>query len=124
MRKAKLLGLRKDVHLSHFILKKNQAFFGFGRAMLKVLEFDKYEWDELGRPYDIKIREPEFDKELDINEFTDTMKVLEREGIVVHIIYGKDKVFMIINTKKDKQELFKKVIKEDTIQKNLSKVRN
>ena len=111
MKKLKLLGIKKSENYNYYIFPKEQKFFEIVRAILKDIGYPVIEWKGYGRPVDKKFREPIFSKEEKIEEYVDKMQNFGFKGKEhIEIIFGKDKVFLMIHTKKDKQQRFSKII--------------
>ncbi len=108
MVKIRLLGVGKFERYVHYILSKEQVFFKIVRAL--VGEFDRdYEY-EIGYYYNQKEREYDPKKEMDIKTFTDQRWSAETEDYIVEFIYGKDKIFLSVFTRKDDQDKISKII--------------
>ncbi len=80
------------------------------RTLLKGLGFEIDEWDTFGRPYDSKEREHIYNKEVNIQDYTDTRWSIENRGYFFEVIYGKKKVFLLIHTNEDKQSKISKIL--------------
>lgn len=110
MKKLKLLGSGKSSHHNYFIFSKHQDFFEIARKLLDKLGFEEKEYGYLGRPLD-KNHEPINNKDDDINKYTD-VRYAYGEDCFVEIVFGKEKIFLLIHTKKDSQEIISAVLKE------------
>lgn len=105
MAKPKVIGVYKSEKHNCYIFAKRQEFFALARGLLKKVGFQhEYEWNTLGRPVDKKCGDIIFKEEENIEEYIDRREVFEREGYFIEIVFGKDKVFLMIHTEEDKQE--------------------
>ena len=109
MVKLKLLGSGKSEKHNYYIFPKTQNFFSLIRNLLKELGFENEKYEDFGRPVD-RYSEPIFDKEENINEFTDTNQSFENKEYFIEIIFGKDKIFLTIHTEKDRQQKIAKLL--------------
>ena len=99
---------------NYYIFPKTQKFFSVIRALLKELDFKTYKtykwdtvgwkWNAFGRPVDKKWGEPIYNKEEDIKKYIDRRYVFEKDEYLIEIVFGKEKVFLMIHTDKDKQQ--------------------
>lgn len=112
MDKLKLLGIGKSEKHNYYIFSKRQKFFEIIRELLKWLKFKKYDWDAFGRPIDKKFKEPIFSKEDNIKTYTDEKYIFEKEEYYIEIIFGKDNVFLMIHTEKDRQQKLSKFLNQ------------
>lgn len=112
MRKIKLLAIGKDEHKNYFIFPKRQYFFKICRQLLIDLGVNKFESNSFARPTDKKWGEPIFDKENKIKNYTDKHCSFndKKKRYMIEIIFGKDKIFLIIYTKTDKQQEISDII--------------
>jgi hypothetical protein len=106
----KLIGSSKSENHCSFIFPKKQAFFKLIRSFLESLSFDEFEYNSIGRPLDKKWGEPEFDKEEDVKYYIDERTTIGNEEYFIEIIYGKEKIFVSIQTLTDKQEIISKAM--------------
>ena len=108
--------MRKSEHHNSFIFTKKQIMFSVIRELLKELGFESI-WDDFGRPYNFKKHDYEYDKEDDIknNIYIDSEFVFSNKEYYMQIVFGKRKMFIMINTKKNRQQkiasFFKKFVK-------------
>jgi len=112
MIKLKLLGIGKSENRCYYILPKKQKFFSFFRQFLLDLGIKKFEADSFARPLDKKFAEPIFDKEDNIKKYVDVHYsfVDGKKQYLVDLVFGKNSIFLIIFTKKDKQDEISKLI--------------
>jgi len=110
--KIKLLGIGKSEKHNHYTFPKRQEFFEIARSFLKELGFKDYEWISFGRPCDKKWREPLLNKENRINACVDERHVFGNEEYFIEIIFGKEKVFVLIHTEKDRQQKIANIMKK------------
>ncbi len=111
MVKLKLLGVGKSESRCYFIFPKKQNFFKVCRQLLVDLGVDRFHVERFARPTD-RDSEPIFDLEHKIKDYTDKhYSFHDSKGeYIIEIIFGQDKVFLIICTKKDKQKEISKII--------------
>lgn len=96
MRKIKLLGVKKSVNYSCYEFPKVQQVFEIIRALLRELRFQQYVWNNVGI---INSDDPESQGvEATIEDWVDKRQTYEDEQVMVVVIYGKDKVFVSINS--------------------------
>lgn len=112
MDKIKILGLSKEDTYSYYIIEKKQSFFQSFRKFLLDLEFENsvlvYGF---GRPSD-KDGEPDESKDEDIKEYVDKHFNFGNGECKIDVIFGMNKIFIIINTRLDKQkEIFDNIQK-------------
>jgi len=101
----KLLGIGKSENYSCYIFPKEQAVFPVLREFLQWMHVPDAQYaGALGKPLDHG--EPLYDApDEDIAEYIDYKKTFENEEKDhIDIIFGSKKVFLIINTAKDKQQ--------------------
>jgi len=110
MNKIKLLEIEKFSHHNHYKFPKKQEVFTIIRALLKQIGLKKYEWDAFGRPTDKEYGEPLFNQEIDIKDYTDRRFAFGNEEYFIEIVFGKNKVFLMIHTKTDKQKYISKIL--------------
>src|SRR3989344_5670757 len=110
MTNIKLLAVEKSDKHNSYTFPKVQEFFEVVRDLLKELEFEHYEWNGFGRPRECQYDEPLSDEDEDIKKYTDEMFTYEKEDDYIEIIFGKDKVFLIIHTQKNQQRKISKII--------------
>jgi hypothetical protein len=108
--KIKILGVKKSEHFNYYIFNKQQDFFRFFRSFLLELELEKMHIEKFGRPLDKKWKEPMLNKEDDIRDYVDTMKSFETKEYNINLVFGKEKIFMFIYTKHNKQQKISKII--------------
>lgn len=112
MVKIKLLGVGKSEHRNYFIFPKEQDFFRICRQILLDLGVKRFDADSFARPTDKKWGEPIFDKEDKIKDYTDKYySFRDEEGQYdIELIFGENKVFLIIYAKTNKQKEISKII--------------
>lgn len=110
MVKIKLLGIYKSKKHNTYIFKKSQAIFAIVRGLLKELGFKKFEVEAFGRPLDKKWGEPIYNKEGKIKDYTDKRYMFEEKEYHIEIVFGKDRVFLMIHTEKDRQRKLSKFL--------------
>ena len=105
MDKVKIFALSKSDFHNIFTLEKKQEFFSGFRKFLVDMEFDENEFKiySFGRPFD-EDGEPDLKKEKDINELVDVYDFFSDGDVFINIVYGLNKIFLTIITKKDQQE--------------------
>ena len=112
MKKGKLLGIGKSELRTYYILPKKQDFFKICRQLLLDLGVKKFDSNSFARPSDKKFGEPIFDKEENIKNYIDRYYSFtdEKEQYSIELVFGKDKVFLIIYSKTDKQQEISKIV--------------
>ena len=107
MNPIKIFGLRKTEKHSNYELEKRQEFFSGFRKLLVDLDFgdesSNIEIYGFGRPSGDD-GEPILTKEDDIAKYIDRHYYFENDSFRVDVIFGKEKIFLIINSDKDRQE--------------------
>jgi len=113
MKPVKIHGSGKSENHSSFILSKEQQFFSEFRQFLIDLGFDKDEFDvyKFGRPLDDQC-EPIENKEDDIKNYTDKHFYFHNDQYDIDVVFGKDRIFVSINTKEDRQEEISEKLKK------------
>ena len=103
MKKLKLMGVAKSDNHIYYIFKKEQTFFEMVRHLTKELHTG--EGDIFGLSKD-KWGGIIWDKEENIRRYTDERFSFEDEAkeYYVEVVFGKDRVFLMIHTKKDEQQ--------------------
>jgi len=103
----KIIGLKKSECHSSYILEKKQEFFKYFRKFLSDLDFgdedSNVEIYGFGRPNDDQ-GEPIKSKEDNINDYSDQYFLFRSEGYVIDVIFGEERIFVIVSFKEDKQE--------------------
>lgn len=114
--KIKLLAIAKDEHRSQYVFPKQQKLFGVIRESLIRLGFEKnkslFGVSGFGRPVDEETEAPILDEENDIQEYNETIQNFSNEKYSVDIIFFSQKVVLIFNYKKDRQQEISKAIEE------------
>jgi len=110
MGKIKLLGTKKSEKCNYYVFAKEQKFFSIARKSLLDLEIDNYDANEFARPCDKKYGEPIMNEEDFIQDYYDKIFTFNNKKYFITIIFGKEKVFLIINTISDKQEEVSKIL--------------
>ena len=107
MTPIKIFGLRKTEKHSNYELEKKQEFFSGFRKLLMDFGFgdesSNIEIYGFGRPSGDD-GEPILTEEEDINKYIDRHFYFENENFRIDIIFGNEKIFLIINSDKDKQD--------------------
>jgi hypothetical protein len=107
----KITGVSKSEHRSLYVLAKDQAFFSGFRMFLVDLGFDHERVDisSLGRPID-EFGEPDTSREEDISLYVDKRSFFENKEYTIDVVFGKDRIFVIIASYRDKQDQIVKSI--------------
>ena len=100
MRKLKLLGLGNEENRSYFIFEKTLDFFPSFSYVLEMLNIEK-------KGNFISYNSQEVIDE----DITDNIEHLFNELYDIDIIYGKDKIFVIIRTESDRDDYIR-IIKD------------
>lgn len=114
MNLVKILGLSKSERHNYYQLEKKQEFFAGFRKLLVDFGFDEDRDPAIygfGRPSDENY-EYITTKEEDIKAYVDVHYYFENDEFRIDVVFGSSKIFLIINSDKDKQkEVSKKVQK-------------
>jgi hypothetical protein len=110
MTKIKLLGSGKSEKHIHYTFPKKQAVFGIVRELLKELGEPYYEWNAFGRPRDKKWWESIYSEEEDVEGYTDRSFAFEGKDCYIEIVFGKERVFLMVHTEKDMQKKITKIL--------------
>lgn len=111
MKKLKLLAINKDENRCQFTFEKNQEFFEFMRRFLPKLDMLDEEALEFGKIWNPQDHLYE-NKEKNIKKQIDMVNHFSNKEYFVEIIFGKDKIFLIIISKEDKQQFISKILEE------------
>ena len=76
---------------------------------------DVEEWDAFGRPEYSQSHEPMFNQEKNIKTYTDLRTAFEQDEYYVEIVFGKDKVFLMVHTEKDRQQKIANILSRHTV---------
>lgn len=112
MVKLRVLGIGKSEKHNHYIFPKTQEVFTLIRELLKWLKFPEYEWDGFGRPRDKKWGESIYDEEENIKKYVDVRCAFENDGYYIEVVFGKDKVFLMIHTDKNRQQKLSRFLRK------------
>ena|SRR3989344_6442568 len=104
MKKVKLIGISKSELQSIYTLKKSPNFFKGFTKFLSELGFKELDYYAFGRKIDKKYGEPYQDRFENINKYVDLHHKFKNNDFLVNVIFGKSRIFIIITTKKDKQQ--------------------
>ena len=113
MKKIKLIGIKKSKDYNYLVFPKKQEIFSFLREFLKNFGIEGSEAEGIGRPID-KIGEYNIKKELKIRNYSDKYVYFQTKDYDIDIVFGKNRVFMFIHTKKDMQNALSKLINHMT----------
>ncbi len=114
MKKIKLIAVSKSEHRCQFTFPKEQQFFEIFRKFVYKLDILDEEALNFGKISNEK--EYEYtDKEEDIKKFTDQIIYFVNKEYSVDIIAGKDKIFLIIHSRKNRQQLISRYLEEFVI---------
>jgi|TARA_Y100000310_G_C19976503_1_gene487825 hypothetical protein len=104
---VKIFGLSKFEFHTFYELGKEQDFFSGFRKFLVNMEFGEensnYEIYSFGRPDD-KDHEPDTSKEENIKDYVDKHYFYQNDKYMIDLVFGKEKIFLMIASKKDKQQ--------------------
>ncbi|MDP2925790.1 MAG: hypothetical protein Q8N99_05455 [Nanoarchaeota archaeon] len=107
MNPLKILGLKKSEKHNYYELENKQEFFSGFRKLLVDLGFGEessnIEIYSFGRPPGDD-GEYILTKEEDINDYIDRHFYFENNNFRIDVVFGKKKIFLVINSDKDKQE--------------------
>ncbi len=110
MKKIKVFGIKKSEWKNYYIFPKKKEVFEIIRNLLRELGFEECEWEHFGRPIDKKQGEPILNKEENIKKYIDERIGFDNEEYSIEVIFGKDKVFLIIHTETNKQQKISKIL--------------
>ncbi len=97
-----LIAVKKfDSHII-YVLEKNQEFFSAYKKFLNNLGFMDIEIDFLGSG--INADGEAAGREEDINEYIDRHYYFQRENDRVDVIFGKDRIFLVVSFRPDNRE--------------------
>ena len=108
----KILGIKKGEHFNYLIFPKVQQFFPFFRKMLKALGEDGETAEGFGRPMKRNNYEYNLKKEYKINRHTDKHYYFIAGDYLIEVVFGKNRIFVSIHTKKDRQKEIARIIKK------------
>ena len=109
MKPLKLIAIHKSPEHNCYVFPKQQNFFTFLIKFLDVLEFQECEYDCFIKKWDKKKGEVSKQEE-SIKKYIDVRQTFERPDFLIEIILGKEKVFLLIHTKKDMQQKFSNLV--------------
>ncbi|HLC63584.1 MAG TPA: hypothetical protein VJJ21_04680 [Candidatus Nanoarchaeia archaeon] len=109
MKPLNILAIHKSPEHNCYVFPKQQNFFGFARRLLEALVFQEYEFETFGGIFDNKTGEYTI-KEDSIKKYTDDRTTFNHPDYFIEFLFGKDKVFLSIHTKKDTQQELSKLI--------------
>ena len=114
--KIKILSISKRSHRSELRFPKEQKLFDILRKFLINLGFDvddEFSVEGIGRPYNNQEDgEIIMNKEEEIKKYKEMIANYTNKDYSVDIIYFSEKVFVIINYKKDKQKQISDALKD------------
>ncbi len=105
MEKLKILSVRKSEKKQHYVFSKEQKSLSVINQILNEFGLKDYERN----CYDF------LDVKNKIEEYNDELYELEFGEFLIDMIFGDKKIFLIINTKLDKQIEITKIINKHTI---------
>ncbi len=110
MKKIKLIGVSKSEDLNTYIFPKDPNFFSFIEKLLPELSFDSndYYYECFGE----NTNEKNFKEFLE--KTYDKIWAAKQGNYLLEIIIGKDRIFVLIYTKKDLQQEISKIISKLT----------
>jgi len=104
---VKIFGQSKSVFHSFYELKKEQDLFQGFRKFLVGMGFGEessnIEIYGFGRPDDGH-HDPDTSKEEDIKDYVDEHYFFQNDEFMIDLIFGKEKIFLMVASKKDKQQ--------------------
>ncbi len=113
---VKIFGVAKSEFHNYYELDKKQKFFSGFRKLLVDLGFAEDDSNDptiygFGRPRD-NYGEAITTKEVDIQDLVDEHYFWQNNYYMVDVIFGKAKIFLIIATKKDRQQEISQKVKK------------
>ena len=119
MLKARIIGMGNECNFNYVIVRKNKDFFKWLSTLLK---------DSFDISYGVEYEEPHEDKnggwinrKKQIRYFVDKNETYRDKKSRIDIFYGKDKVFITINTSLSKRRKFIENLKKISIWKKTKK---
>ncbi len=110
--KIELFGISKYPHRSEFGFPKEQKFFEILREFLWKLGFEKEDISISGHGRPWMEGEPISDKEDNIKKYINKIYNFSNKEYSIDIIYFDKEVYLIINSKKDKQNVISNALEE------------
>ena len=105
MEKIKILSLSKSENQNKYVFPKEQKFLTVINQILNEFGFEDYETGSLDF----------LDEKNEIKKYKDESYDLESKDFLINIIFGNEKIFLIINTQINKQKEISQVINKYTI---------
>lgn len=113
MKKIKVLGINKRDYRTQVIFPKEQKFFRIFKKFLIKLGFEKSEQiQEFGIPFNEKEYEYAYKKEENIKKNIDISHNFRNKYYSIDVVFGKNKIFVIFNYKRDKQQFISECLEE------------
>lgn len=103
MKKVKIIGISKSSHHNVYVFRKNQEFIPTIARFLLDLGCKDYDLSCFFIP-DKKYGEPIYGKYEKISKFKDKHYFFVLNDFKIDLVFGNNKIFLIINTKSDKQQ--------------------
>src|SRR3989344_5253407 len=101
--------IHKSTEHNCYVFPKQQNFFTFLIKFLDMLEFQECEYDCFIKKWDKKKGEISRQEE-SIKKYTDVRQTFGHSDFLIEIIFGKEKVFLLIHTKKDMHQKFSNLV--------------
>lgn len=98
------LSVSKSENRSKYSFEKKQVFFTIMSKVLSDLGFEERIIRPLGRPWDEEQEGIDMSKEVKINTYKDKIENFSNENYSVDIIYFSKTIFVIFNSKENKQQ--------------------
>jgi len=102
---VKIFGADKSEYKNNYVFKKEQEFIQGFRQFLLDIGFKQFDiiTSHFGYVMD-KDGNPIISEDIDIQEYEDEQFFFQNEEYKIDLVFGKDKIFLIIYTKEDKQQ--------------------
>ena len=113
MKKIKLIGLSKSEDLNTYLFPKEESFFPFIKKLLGNLDFDPSEYGEESN-LDLAYKNGKENFKEFLEKTNDLRWEFKEGNYIIEVIIGKDRIFLLIYTKKDLQQEIYKIISKLT----------
>jgi len=110
--KIKFLSVSNSDFRKCYVFKTTQYFFGFLRIFLKKLGVGLDFVEFVGRPTDQKSEKPILGREIPILSLEGEMENYQSRDYSVDVFYSKNKIYLIVNFRKNKSNEVNSVIED------------
>ncbi len=102
MKKIQLIGLGNNEKRNYFVFRKNKSFLYSLPPFFDSLNI-QMPGSLLGFVSELSEKEQDAISE-NLSEYTDYMEYLEDDDYTIELFYGKEKIFLVINTEPENRE--------------------